>query len=461
MQNANAQRSEFAHSGQWLGALLACALVAGLWWFKPNWALGPALALLPLLGVAVCRWPFLVVLGFVLLSFFRLHEAFPWLYPLRLPQALALASLFTLFWQWQLSRRLQPYWRPELTILTLFMVLVALGALLASNRGLALGYLNGVFIKIWLMTLAIAWLMQRQQDFARANWAFVLAGLAVAAVALHNAKLGLELVEGSRVTIGRSFGSTLGDPNDLALVLLFPLAFALALWRQPDARWLVRVVALLSALALVSALLATQSRGGLMGVVAVVLVTAWQRTRRKGLLVAAMLLLAPALFLLAGITDRVSGGAAEAGIDESAMGRLYAWQAAWRMAWANPLTGVGLDNFYANYYFFSDHWDGRNHAVHSTWFGVLAEAGWLGFSVFLALVIRLLRQAKRNVALAHGQAPVWFASAGASQAALVGVLVSGTFLTHGFTWPLYILTALIVAQAQALQPLDSQNANDR
>ncbi len=48
-----------------------------------------------------------------------------------------------------------------------------------------------------------------------------------------------------------------------------------------------------------------------------------------------------ALIVLAGISDRASGGAAEEGVDESAMGRIYAWQAAINMAIANPFTGVG------------------------------------------------------------------------------------------------------------------------
>ena len=51
-------------------------------------------------------------------------------------------------------------------------------------------------------------------------------------------------------------------------------------------------------------------------------------------------------------------------------GGFYAWEAAVGMAIDRPLTGVGLDNFYYNYYFYSPHWDGLNHAVHSTWFGV-------------------------------------------------------------------------------------------
>ena len=150
-----------------------------------------------------------------------------------------------------------------------------------------------------------------------------------------------------------------------------------------------------------------------------------------------------ALVLLAGISDRASGGAAESGIDESAMGRLYAWQAAINMAISNPFTGVGLNNFYYNYYFYSPHWDGKNHAVHSTWLQITAETGFAGLVLFLLLVTGALRvsyqllkrlESSEMKPLAQG---LWLG--------MLSFCVSGTFLTQGTTWPLYILIGLLLA----------------
>ena len=156
--------------------------------------------------------------------------------------------------------------------------------------------------------------------------------------------------------------------------------------------------------------------------------------------------------MMAGISGRASGGAAEVGIDESAMGRIYAWQAAFRMAVEHPLTGVGINNFYANYFFYSPHWDGLNHAVHSTWFGVLAETGFLGLIIFLTAMAMLIRTSILN--LNHIEqhravvSPAIYATAQAVCAGLLGTVVSATFLTQSFTWPIYILAALVVALAQ-------------
>jgi putative inorganic carbon (HCO3(-)) transporter len=53
-----------------------------------------------------------------------------------------------------------------------------------------------------------------------------------------------------------------------------------------------------------------------------------------------------------------------------------------------------------------------------------------------------LREARRNGAVVD---PEIYALAQAVVAALAGFIVSGTFLTQGFTWPIYILIALGVA----------------
>ena len=158
---------------------------------------------------------------------------------------------------------------------------------------------------------------------------------------------------------------------------------------------------------------------------------------------------------MAGISDRASGGAHEEGIDESSMGRIYAWQAAFGMAVHNPLTGVGLNNFIANYFAYSPHWDGMNHAVHSTWFGILGETGFLGFGVFITLLVSIVRgllaaQKKIRQLTAWGEAsdqpihlivePYLFALL----AGFASFCVSGTFLTQGFTWPFYVLMSLSV-----------------
>ncbi|WP_191600472.1 O-antigen ligase family protein [Marinomonas algicola] len=443
--------------------IILTLFLAGIWWLAPHPLLILPLAFLPIAAWFALNNAIWICMGFILFSFFRIHEAFPVLYSLKIPQLLALGTLAVTAWHMYLTKKITPFWNSHLTGFAIFFCLVTFGLLFASNRGEAISAWTGNFVKIALMVLIIAWLPKSKKDFAICNWSILLTGIVIAIVALNNKINGIGLVEGTRVTIGRNIGSMLGDPNDLALVLLFPTSFALALLFAPSSNKLPKFLALCGYLIIVSAIIATQSRGGLLGIMAVTGVFAWQKVKNKVLLISMGVMVAGLLLALAGISDRASGGAEEAGIDASAMGRIYAWQAAWNMAVSNPLTGVGLSNFYVNYYFYSPHWDGKNHAVHSTWLGVLAETGFVGFIAFTTMVIRtlinnimqvrLINQLTRIVEHSTSLAPAYVASAQATLAGIVGVMVSGTFLTQGFTWPIYILFALSMAVTNTLSPI--------
>lgn len=436
---------------QILIALCICIIIAAIWAGLPKPEIVIAMGIIPIAILFVLAKPFLMVLLFVIFSFFRLHEVFPQLYSLKIPLLLSLASLAALAWHVVLTQKIRVYWRPELTLVLLFFGLVLISILTASNRPIALAYFNGIYWKIALMTFAIAWLTRSAKDFEFASRVITFSGILVGMMALYNKLNDIGMVEGTRVTIGRAIGSVLGDPNDLALVLMFPLSFALSLILTKNLSLSSKLLGYLSLPILFFAIIATQSRGGLLGMMAIFTVYGYRRVQSKALFLTVSITLASILFVLAGISDRTSGGAAEIGVDESAMGRLYAWQAAFGMALHNPLTGVGLDNFYYNYYFYSPHWDGLNHAVHSTWFGVLAETGFLGFAVFIAIIVKLIRTALATLKqIEQSQIPIAPAIHACSQAVLSGliaIVVSGTFLTQGFTWPIYILAALVVAIA--------------
>lgn len=455
------------HSERHYAAALLCCLILGIaWYFVPHPLVILIASVLPFAIITVLKKSFLFILLFVIFSFFRIHEVFPQIYNLKVPLMLSLASLAALSWHVGLTRSIQPYWRPELSWISAFFALVFIGIILASNRPIAIEYFKIIYWKIMLMTYAIAWLSTRESDFALASRLITCFGMLVGLVALSNQMNAIGLVEGTRVTIGRDIGSVLGDPNDLALVLMFPVAFATSLIMTPNMSRTNKILGYISVVVLFFAILATQSRGGLLGIMAIFAVFGYRRIQSKTLFFSIAIVAALALFVMAGISDRSSGGAAEEGLDASAMGRLYAWEAAFGMALHNPFSGVGLNNFYSNYYYYSPHWDGLNHAVHSTWFGVLAETGFLGLIVFLGLIGKLIKTSLNslNTIEKHQEqvSPALHASAQAVLAGLLGTVVSATFLTQGFTWPIYILAALVVAIARWIDKnLINNNVTDK
>ncbi|MUL01740.1 oligosaccharide repeat unit polymerase [Aliivibrio fischeri] len=444
-----------SQSLQWFTAVV-CSLLAGvLWHLFPHPALIVVLGIIPLAVLYTLNRPFLMVLFFVIFSFFRIHEVFPQLYSLKIPLLLSLGSLAALAWQVGITRQIKLFWCKEFTLLTCFLFLIIVGIVLAGNRPIAIEYFKNIYWKIILMTFAIAVLVRTPQQLTFTLRAITIAGVLVGIVAIQNKLGGIGLVEETRVTIGRELGSMLGDPNDLALVLMFPTSFAVGLLVTHQLPWHQRLIGFIAIPILFWAIIATQSRGGLLGIMAVFGIYGLQRIKSKALLLSIAILAGGILFAVAGISDRASGGSAEAGVDASAMGRLYAWEAAFKMALANPLTGVGLDNFYSNYFYYSPHWDGLNHAVHSTWFGVLAETGFLGLSLFIALIVVLIKNANHTLqsvkAVKDRIDPAIYTSAQAVFAGLMGTIVSGTFLTQGFNWPIYILAALVVAVGKTAQ----------
>ncbi len=441
-----------------IAVALSC-LLSSVWFVVPHPLVITVLAIVPIALVLVLKLPFIVCLGFILFSFFRLHEAFPMLMPFKIPLLMALASLAALAWHLIITRSIKPFLTPELSWFLAFFILVTLGIAFASNRGLAIAAYTGSYVKIAIMVFAIAWLIRTEKEFAIACNMIVICGIAIALVAVNNKANGIGLVEGTRVTIGRDIDSILGDPNDLALVLSFPISFAAGLALTKGRSRFSRCLGIAGYFVIASGIIATQSRGGLLAIVAVSSVFAFYKIRSK-LLVACLggvgMLV---LIVFAGISDRSSGGAGESGVDESAQGRLYAWQAAFKMANTHPFSGVGLDNFTMNYFFYSAHWDGMNHAVHSTWFGVLAETGYIGLWVFLVLVVKTVKSMYQTVNKLQPLyerglcSAVLFGSALSILAGLAGFIASGTFLTQGFTWPIYILLALSIAVGQQAKKL--------
>jgi O-antigen ligase len=322
-------------------------------------------------------------------------------------------------------------------------------------------------IKIAAMVLAMTWLARKPRDFTIAATAFIIAGTFVAVVVIYNQWHGISLVEGDRVTIGAiplelkkpgEEGGVLSDPNDLALILMFPLAFALAQTVYATSLWRTTFATLTSG-AIFWAIVATKSRGAFIGIVAVILAVGLLRWRSRVLSMILVAMIGIFAFGAMGMSERwdTGGAATESGLDESSQGRINAWRTAIKMAIRSPLSGVGLNNFVPMYYSFTDNWEGRPRATHSMWLEVLSESGVIAFAFFVAMVIASF---KMNLASLHRldavRAPHSLrASAVGLQAALIGTCASGTFLSQSKTWPIYVVVAMIAALSILARDLQS------
>ncbi len=196
----------------------------------------------------------------------------------------------------------------------------------------------------------------------------------------------------------------LGDNNHVAVGMLMLVPVLGSLGASATLGWERRLHKFLAVGVLYRAL-ATYSRGGFLSAL-VLGGVALVRSKRRGralmaiaLVTALILPVMPEAFwdrmgsiLTPGeIRSEVAGG--QVVEDSSARGRLHFWSVARSMAESQPIFGVGHSNYSRAYndYDTSLGQYGESRAVHSSWFGTLAELGVVGLLLFVSIMVLTLR----------------------------------------------------------------------
>jgi probable O-glycosylation ligase (exosortase A-associated) len=198
--------------------------------------------------------------------------------------------------------------------------------------------------------------------------------------------------------------------------------------------------------------LSTYSRGGFLSLGAVGAVQLW-RSPHKFRSIAAIAVVAVLVLpvLPQQFWDRMSTIAAAGDErDSSTEGRLHFWQVAVAMANDHPLTGVGHSGYQRAYnqYDWTAGEYGVNRAVHSSWFGVLAELGYPGLLLFAAIIFSSLRACRRvRKAAQRGELPGNMGPyAVALESSLVAFIIGGSFVSFHYSemlWHYFGLTIVL------------------
>jgi len=204
----------------------------------------------------------------------------------------------------------------------------------------------------------------------------------------------------------------------------------------------------------VMALLASSSRGGQLGGVAVLLLMLLRsRKRWKGLVATAVVGLAVFAVLPQEQRDRFS----DMGDDETSQSRLYLWRMGMDVAKNHPVLGVGYENWLLyvqrNYQPFNKY----HQLPHNIFVQAGAELGYVGLAGFLVLIVGTFRMnyltRKRVKRRPDGQIPYYMALG--LDAALVGFMISGSFVTvlfYPYFWINYSMTAALFKIAKNVRP---------
>jgi putative inorganic carbon (hco3(-)) transporter len=259
----------------------------------------------------------------------------------------------------------------------------------------------------------------------------------------------------------------LGDNNLVAvgMAMLLPVVGALA---ATATGWQKRAFQFLSIGVLYRAI-STYSRGGFLSIGVVGVTWFWRSPQKFRTLAAVVLATALVVPVLPeAFWDRMATIAAPADErDDSQQSRLHFWQVAVAMANDRPLIGVGHSGYPRAYnqYDWSNGQYLTNRAVHSAWFGVLAESGYPGFLLFVAIVWLALRSCRRvRLAARRGEVPDDLGRyAIAFETAIVAFMVGGSFVSFHYCemlWHYFALTIALERVAVAEMALSRARADE-
>lgn len=297
------------------------------------------------------------------------------------------------------------------------------------------------FIKTLLFAILCAQMANTKLRAHALIWTLVLSiGFFAAKGALFTLfTLGQYRVQGAPSTI-------LEDNNHMGIAIAAVLPMILYLRGEAARPWL---RAALGALFLMSifAVFGTQSRGAFISLVAFSLFF-WVRSRHKlAILAAGVLAIMPAIaFMPASWTERMST-IAEAGKDESFMGRVDAWVINTEFALKHPLTGAGLRNPYQPE--LAEKVDPirapRAKAAHSIYFEMLGGAGFVGLFTYLALLASAFsKSATLQNGCRNGAGP-WRARFGYYAQISLTVFCIGGASTSLEMWDGYLILIALIA----------------
>ncbi len=301
----------------------------------------------------------------------------------------------------------------------------------------------GESVKYLAAFVVAANVLDTRRRIRHAMAAVALATLIPALGAITSYIAGEHLVEGTRA----GWLGVFGNPNFLAYHLVVSTPLALALRDATPAgphRGLVRFGWILTVGVFAAAILLTGSRGGALGLGAVLLFWLVRALARGRVAIGAAaavivaLLMTPASPLSRAETRSTLSGE----VDASAQGRIDAWRTATRIVYDRPILGVGAGAFLPAYEAYAPGDAGEARTTHNSFAMIAAELGLPALTLFcLALLGAMLGLGR----VARSAPPRPASLARGLQTAVFGFVVCSLTGGYAFTWPLYFVLGIAAA----------------
>lgn len=328
----------------------------------------------------------------------------------------------------------------------MFLAWALVSTLFATNMDNSLIELER-FSKIQFAVMCTMMLMINKERLIQLVWVIVVS------IGFFGVKGGVfSIANGLQFRVNGPPESFISGNNEIALAILMVIPLIYFLKLQTQNRY-IRLALLGSMVLCAIAVIGSYSRGALLAG-GVTLIFLWFGMKRKLITVIAILVLGLAIvpFIPEQWYNRMNT-IQSYDQDASALGRINAWHMAVQLANDRPLTGGGFRSFTPeNFKKYAPHPDDV-HDVHSIYFEVLGEMGYVGLFLFLLLWLLVFLESRYIYRWAKKDDELkWMADlAKMSQVGLLAYLSGGAFLGLAFFDLPYHLMCLIVLSGMILR----------
>jgi len=354
---------------------------------------------------------------------------FPWAY------LIAISTMMGMLFSKEPKRIL---WTRETILMVILLCWAAITSMNAFFPVLAWeGWIK--FFKILLMTFVTIIVINNRERLQGVVWMIALS------LGFFGIKGGIfTIAHGGVYRVQGPPGTFIDGNNEMALALVMTVPLIRYLHLQESRRWL--KTGLMGAMLLTAiAAIGSQSRGALLGMLAMGAFL-WLKSRNK---IVTALLIVIAVGGIAAVMpqqwyDRMQSTKSYKE-DDSALGRINAWHTAFNVAKAR-VTGGGIEMFKPSVFRDYAPEPYRVHDVHSVYFEMMGEHGFIGFGLFMAIMAftwmkgsSIIRRAKRQPELKWAQD-----LAAMTQVSMIGYAVCGAFLGLSYFDLYWHLVAIMV-----------------
>lgn len=339
-------------------------------------------------------------------------------------------------------------WTRETVLLLIFVMWMFITTIFALYPDMAWLQWNKVW-KIQLMIFLVAMIIKDRHQVHWMVWVIALS------LGYYGVKGGVfTIIHGGQFRVQGPTGTFIGGNNEMALALVMSIPLIRYLHLQETRKWV--KLGLAGAMVLTGvAAIGSQSRGALLAMLVMGLFL-WLKSRNKFITGVYM---AMAMAIIAAVMpqewyDRMNTIETYQ-TDDSALGRINAWHTAINVA-KDRITGGGFEMFQPPTFsqYAPESW--RVHDVHSIYFEIMGEHGFIGFALFMLLGLMAWIRAQQIIKRCKNEPDRKWASDLASmiQVSLIGYATGGAFLGLGYFDLPYHLVIIILLAAKFSGVLD-------